>query len=239
KDRLSRGDRSYGRDGRRGRAALHELHSRAGRRARSALGLLLRAERRRDPDDRLRRIELRARVDERLRVARGRATRRLTTGQAKATSAWRQRAFERLANGTRSLRSLTRMDGRIDRGDSLPGGYRVVDILRGGMGVVFICDQEATEQLWALKTFRPDGTPEETARLEQKFGDEVRNWVRISRERPRDHVVQALTFDAAHRLLILEFVDGLPLHRLGPPDCPIHPRHVIGWARDIAAGMRL
>ncbi len=122
-------------------------------------------------------------------------------------------------------------------GATLRGGYRVIDVLRGGMGVVYICHQEATDQLYAVKTVRFDGAPDDVQGRLTRFGSEVNHWIRISRESTCDKIVTALAFDADERLLILEFIDGLPLSSLVRPGQVLHPRHFIDWARDIATAM--
>ena len=123
-------------------------------------------------------------------------------------------------------------------GTTLRGGYRVINVLRGGMGVVYICHQEATDQLYAVKTVRFDGAESDVEVRLARFGSEVNHWIRISRESRCDRIVTALAFDADERLLILEFVDGLPISGLVRKGRPVHPRHWLDWARDIAVGMR-
>jgi len=113
----------------------------------------------------------------------------------------------------------------------------VIDVLQGGMGVVYICHQAATDQLYAVKTVRFDVPQERLEESVQRFQGEVNSWIRVSTEARSDKIVRALTFDADERLLILECIDGLPLNKLGSPARPLHPQHALAWASDIAEGM--
>ena len=124
-------------------------------------------------------------------------------------------------------------------GAVLRGGHRIIDVLQGGMGVVYICHQEATDQLHAVKTVRFDAAEDEVEERVKRFQQEVNNWIQVSRESRCDTIVQALTFDADERHLILEFVDGLPLSRLSLTGRPIHPRHALQWGLDIVEGMEV
>ena len=120
-------------------------------------------------------------------------------------------------------------------GETLPGGYLVLDIKAGGMGVVYICHQPATGQDYAIKTVRLDVgvNAEEFLR---RFREEVNNWIRISMEAHDPNIVEALLYNEDERWLFLQYIDGPHLHDLTSHK-PAHLSHVLSWARDIARGM--
>ncbi|MFT5050415.1 MAG: serine/threonine protein kinase [Chlamydiales bacterium] len=124
-----------------------------------------------------------------------------------------------------------------DLGDLLPGGYRVLDVRQGGMGVVYICHQSDTDELYAIKTVRMDGRARDVDARLQLFGKEVRTWIHISNNTTNLHLVRALTFNSDHRMLCLEFINGLPLNRVVEKGRTVHASHALQWARDIACGM--
>lgn len=125
-------------------------------------------------------------------------------------------------------------------GDVLPGGYRVIDIKRGGMGVVYICHQPP-DRFYAVKTasFRP-GTGGHDSEAEDQFfryfRDEVDLWIRLSNESRHENIVQALLYNDQEHLLFLEYVDGLSIHE-AMVGKPIHPSHALQWSIGICRGM--
>jgi len=119
----------------------------------------------------------------------------------------------------------------------LPGGYRVLDIRQGGMGVVYICHQSDTDELYAIKTVRLDGRAKEVDARLKLFSKEVRTWIHISNNTTNPHLVRALTFNSDHRMLYLEFINGLPLNRVVEKGRTVHVDHTLQWAKDIACGM--
>lgn len=126
-------------------------------------------------------------------------------------------------------------------GDVLTGGYRVIDIKRGGMGVVYICHQPP-DRFYAVKTasFRPSSGPADSEAEDQffrYFRDEVDLWIRFSTESRHPNIVQALLYNDEEHLLFLEYVDGLSIHEamLGRP---VHPKYAHQWALGIARGMQ-
>ena len=120
-------------------------------------------------------------------------------------------------------------------GQTLAGGYRVIDVKAGGMGVVYICHQSGTDQFYAIKTvkFQSAHDSEELAR---RFRNEVFEWIKISNQRKHGNVVQALLYNQDERWLFLEYVDGLPMHQ-AMPKCASHLKHAFDWAMGIASGM--
>ncbi|MGE3166686.1 MAG: serine/threonine protein kinase [Planctomycetota bacterium] len=122
-------------------------------------------------------------------------------------------------------------------GSVLAGGYHVIDVKQGGMGVVYICHQATTDQFYAVKTVLFGGGSEDQER-EVRFRDEVLNWIRLSARHRHPNIVQALLYNQDEKWLFLEFVDGLGLHETIPGG-PAHLHHALNWARGIAVGMRV
>ena len=118
-------------------------------------------------------------------------------------------------------------------GDLLRGDHRVLVSYRGHFGVVYICRQElpAGKAVYkAIKTFRSAGDRFGRA----LFDRELTNWVQLG---PHPNVVQAKDADTVRNLLLLEFVPGPNLRDVCARH-PIHPRHFLKWAREIAAGLQ-
>jgi hypothetical protein len=106
------------------------------------------------------------------------------------------------------------------------------------MGVVYICHQDDTGD-WAIKTPIFDDSPQGAERRE-RFTEEVKNWIRVSRRTQCPKIVRANSFMAEECLLVLEFVDGLSISQVARKDKPVrpvHPRHFLKWARDIAEAL--
>lgn len=122
-------------------------------------------------------------------------------------------------------------------GSVLAGGYQVIDIKQGGMGVVYICHQATTDQFYAVKTVLFGGGAEDQER-EARFRDEVLNWIRLSARHPHPNIVQALLYNQDEKWLFLEFVDGLGVHETIPVGSA-HLQHAVDWARGITLGMRV
>jgi hypothetical protein len=126
-----------------------------------------------------------------------------------------------------------------ERGQVLPGGYRVIDVLRGGMGAVYICHHDDTGD-WVVKSPVFDDSTQGSERR-ARFTEEVKNWIRVSKRTQCPKIVRAFDFMAEECLLVLEFVDGLSISQVARKDKPVrpvHPRHFLKWARDIAEAMR-
>ena len=112
-------------------------------------------------------------------------------------------------------------------GEDLPGGRRVLDVNKGGMGRVYISVQkEPTESYRAIKQpLIQSGKKGEKVR--QHFRDEVAKWIQMS-ESPNDkhsNIVQAIQYDAEQQLLFLEYVHGLPISQLMSDEVVVHPHH--------------
>ncbi|MFN0059349.1 MAG: serine/threonine protein kinase [Planctomycetota bacterium] len=120
-------------------------------------------------------------------------------------------------------------------GDILAGGYRIIDIKRGGMGVVYICHQ-APDRFYAVKTANFSGHDGE--QFLQYFRAEVDLWIRVSRETKSENIVQALLYNDHERWLFLEFIDGLGIHEAAAGR-PLHIKHTHEWALGVARGMEV
>ena len=97
-------------------------------------------------------------------------------------------------------------------GDVLAGGYRVIDVKRGGMGVVYISHQPP-DRFYAVKTVDPatasNRDPEAIEQFFKYFRDEVDLWIRLSRQARHENIVEALLYNEHQHWLFLEYVDGL------------------------------
>ncbi|MCA8961972.1 MAG: serine/threonine protein kinase [Planctomycetes bacterium] len=126
-------------------------------------------------------------------------------------------------------------------GDVLSGGYRVIDVKRGGMGVVYICHQPP-DRFYAVKTVDPATAatqdPEAIAQFFKYFRDEVDLWIRVSRQARHENIVEALLYNEHEHWLFLEYVDGLSVAEAARRK-PLHLRHVVDWSIGVARGMDL
>ncbi|MCG3196587.1 MAG: Serine/threonine-protein kinase PknD [bacterium] len=121
-------------------------------------------------------------------------------------------------------------------GKKIDGQYRIDQIHRGGMGVVFIVTDEFSEVRYAVKTLRDDlrNHPEAVAR----FTSEAKTWIRLGHH---PNVVQAMYYRevASRPLLFLEYIDGTDLEevfsRPGPPP-PL--ASLVSWGIQICEGMQ-
>lgn len=117
--------------------------------------------------------------------------------------------------------------GRLIRGD-----HRIVTVYRGFLGVVYLCRQDLPQGnhvYKAIKTFRR--SKEIASR--GLFARELAYWVALP---PHPNLVQAKDADTVNEQLALEFVPGPNLHSVARRG-PIHPRHFLRWANQIAAGL--
>ncbi len=95
-------------------------------------------------------------------------------------------------------------------GELIGERYRVRNILSGGMGIIYVCLDEQTETLVALKTFQARYLSDETAK--RRFENEARLWVEMDKH---PNIVRAHKVDSfgKSRLrerphIILEYVGG-------------------------------
>lgn len=95
------------------------------------------------------------------------------------------------------------------KGDVINNQYRVVDIRRGGMGVVYLCYDDAKREPVAIKTFQSKFLTNPIAVT--RFNNEAAIWMQLDKHR---HVVQARLVqhikDRPH--IILEHISGEELH---------------------------
>ncbi|HRF93793.1 MAG TPA: serine/threonine-protein kinase, partial [Aggregatilineales bacterium] len=95
--------------------------------------------------------------------------------------------------------------GDYSVGDRIDGRYEVSEVLRGGMGVVYLCYDHDQREPVAIKTFQSKYLENERALT--RFNHEATVWVRLEKHR---HIVQArLVQDISKRPhFILEYVSG-------------------------------
>ncbi len=94
--------------------------------------------------------------------------------------------------------------------DIINGQYEVLRRLTGGMGYVYIAVDQVSERTLAIKTLKDEllEIPEATGRFER----EAKTWINLG---SHEHIVHAIAFQRGpHPLLLLEYIDGLSLHRL-------------------------
>jgi serine/threonine protein kinase len=127
---------------------------------------------------------------------------------------------------------------KFEPGDLIDGQYRVERRHQGGMGVVYLCVDEATGKRFALKGVlpSPDHTSKSFADHVGRFEREAVVWVNLG---PHPHVVQALAYrqQATPPYLLLEFIDGPSMAEVLKRVGRIEPAQAVAWARQAAAGM--
>ncbi len=106
---------------------------------------------------------------------------------------------------TREMAAVVLRPGDYEPGALIGGRYEVVDIRRGGMGIVFLCYDHQEREPVALKSFQARllDNPRAIARFEQ----EALTWIRLEKHR---HIVQARLVQkfGDRPFLILEHVSG-------------------------------
>ena len=117
-------------------------------------------------------------------------------------------------------------------GDVIRGDHRVVAVLKRELSRVYICRQDlpgGNFTFKALKTFRFSN--DEIAR--KLFERELVYWARLP---PHPNIVQAKDADTVEQMLVLEHVRGPTLRKIAAKR-PVHPRHFLKWAHDLADGL--
>ncbi len=139
------------------------------------------------------------------------------------------------------IRALHRVLGEAS-GDKLPferlGAYRLLKRLGGGgMGTVYVAEQDAPRRLVALKVIRPELQASET--VLKRFEREA---LAIAKLR-HPNVVTVYELGNAHgvRYLAMEFVPGQPLSEIvaasgAAGERPPVPR-ILGWIRQVAGAL--
>ncbi|MEM7111837.1 MAG: tetratricopeptide repeat protein [Chloroflexota bacterium] len=121
--------------------------------------------------------------------------------------------------------------------------YEVVNRFEGGMGLVYFCRDHQTNDLVGLKTFKPEYLPNRAAR--DLFLREGTTWVELGQHPNivRAHRVERVG-DGREVYLVLEWIvepEGKPNPSLRTwlrPGRPLSLEHTLGFALDIARGMR-
>lgn len=106
---------------------------------------------------------------------------------------------------TREMPAVLARPGEYEPGALIAGHYEVVDVRRGGMGIVFLCYDHTEREPVALKSFQARllESPRAVARFEQ----EALAWIRLEKHR---HIVQARLVQKLDErpFLILEHISG-------------------------------
>ena len=147
---------------------------------------------------------------------------------------------------------------RMAKGDIVNGLYRVVDIMRGGMGIVYVCDilsqtadsDESSEAVRAAAVSLEKSTStDQAARIVLKTFDESEVWGPIREQFTREaqiwislpyhpNVVKAKTLQREGRqyLISMQYVDGGNLREL-LADGPLSCRRTVKLACEVCQGM--
>jgi tRNA A-37 threonylcarbamoyl transferase component Bud32 len=120
-------------------------------------------------------------------------------------------------------------------GKKIDGQYRIEQVLRGGMGVVFIVTDEFSEVRYAVKTLREDLRANVEAGT--RFSGEAKTWIRLGHH---PNIVQAMYYReiAGRPLLFLEYIDGTDLEEVfaRPGPGPALPT-LVDWGIQVCEGM--
>lgn len=121
--------------------------------------------------------------------------------------------------------------------------YEVINTLKGGMGIVYLCRDHFTSQLVALKTFKPEFLPNRAAR--DLFLREGTMWVEMGKH---PNIVQAYRVerlgDGSEVYLVLEWIVQ-PKDKASPslrswlkPGRPLPPEQALLFCLHVARGMQ-
>jgi tetratricopeptide (TPR) repeat protein len=93
-------------------------------------------------------------------------------------------------------------------GDLIKDRYRVLRILGGGMGIVYIAADLSAGQMRAIKTFRREYLEDDRAKT--RFEAEARTWIALDKH---PNIVQARWFERIDGVpyIFVEYVDGMSL----------------------------
>lgn len=122
---------------------------------------------------------------------------------------------------------------RYGVGDVIRGDHVVLSVHEGFLGIVYLCRQSLPRGkavYKAIKTFRH----RDDALNRRLFEAELSYWTQLP---AHPNVVQARDADTTNMFLVLEFIPGPNLRDVAYRS-PVHPRHFLQWARQIAAGLR-
>lgn len=102
------------------------------------------------------------------------------------------------------------MAQRLSVGDLIRNCYRIVRVLEGGMGIVYLVIDQEHQIPYALKTFRAELTW--SAEIRQRLNDEALLWIRLPRHANIVRADTVISF-GGQTYLVLEFVPGRDLSR--------------------------
>ena len=122
------------------------------------------------------------------------------------------------------------------KGKRIQGRWLVHDVLRGGMGIVYVVYDVEHAAVYAVKTFR-DAVQSRLPGLRGRFRREAESWVKLELH---PHIVRAGSFqEIEHRpCLFLEDVSGGDLTRwIGTPRLTEDPLRVLRFAFQFCDGM--
>ncbi len=92
-----------------------------------------------------------------------------------------------ISSSSSASRPFRRAEGSdFDYGDRIDGRYQVAQVLRGGMGIVYLCYDHEERQSVALKTFQSRYLTNES--VVARFLNEARTWINLEKH---PHIVQA------------------------------------------------
>ncbi|RMF50790.1 MAG: serine/threonine-protein kinase [Chloroflexota bacterium] len=95
-------------------------------------------------------------------------------------------------------------------GERIDGRYHVQRILTGGMGIIYVCLDEETETLVALKTFQARYLNDDSAK--RRFENEAQLWIEMDKHPNVVRAYKVVSFGKSRQHsrphLILEYVDG-------------------------------
>ncbi|NLF77767.1 MAG: serine/threonine protein kinase, partial [Chloroflexi bacterium] len=96
-------------------------------------------------------------------------------------------------------------DGEFAYGDRIDGRYEVAQVLRGGMGIVYLCYDHEDRKSVAIKTFQSRFLTNENAVA--RFTNEALTWIRLEKHR---HIVRAQRVQKfeGRPHIILEHISG-------------------------------
>jgi len=119
------------------------------------------------------------------------------------------------------------------RGDTLPGGYEIQDVKRGGMGIVYLTHNPHFRLPFAVKTFQDNYLA--NSRTVERFRREAATWIKLGQH---PNIVQAFFVDKIDGKphIFLEWVKGASLRerlRRGRPDL----REALDIALQVCRGM--
>jgi tRNA A-37 threonylcarbamoyl transferase component Bud32 len=119
-------------------------------------------------------------------------------------------------------------------GPTITGFEILAELGRGGMGIVYQARQLAQNRVVAIKVIRKERLTHSDA--VKRFRREAQAAARLA------HPNVVCVFDSDHdgelHFLVMEFVDGVTLHRLVERDGPLSPADACEYIRQIALGLQ-